>query len=427
MGGMMTYFKRFIPAFILIFSIVLTGRFIFSASVNNRNIYRADAKSVEKIRGQSKQIQFPKIDRHPTPADYNRGSMTSVPIYDPDSKDTWQMDLRAYDLSTLDLSDSLNDLLQASFDDRTVWPPDAQMPQGFNWKRILELGKDPGLGVRGLHARGITGKGVGIAIIDQTLLVDHEEYTSRLRLYEETDDITGGWLESQMHGPAVASIAVGQKVGVAPGADLYYIATARGGKGEDFTYLADGIRRILEIDRQLPEGRKIRVIAMAIGWRKNVQGYQELASAVEEAKVQGMLLVCSSIEQVHGFRFHGLGREPLSDPGIMKSYEPGSWWAERFYGGKTASNRLLIPMDSRTTASPLGGGEYRRGGWSWSIPYIAGVYALAAQADPGITPERFWTLAMKTGQTIELDNNGKMIPLGPIIDPVALMDALRGK
>ena len=67
---------------------------------------------------------------------------------------------------------------------------------------------------------------------------------------------------------------------------------------------------------------------------------------------------------------------------------------------------------------------YRFGGWSWSIPYIAGVYALAAQVDPSITPEQFWSLAMQTGQTIELDHGDEMIPFGPIIDPVSLIDAL---
>lgn len=354
--------------------------------------------------------------------------MTSVPTYDPNSDDPWQMDLRACNLSTLDLSDSLNDLLYASFDDRTVWPPDDRMPQGFDWQRFIELGRNPGLGVRDLHAQGITGQGVGIAIIDQTLLVDHQEYTSQLRLYEETDDITGGWLNPQMHGPAVASIAVGETVGVAPGADLYYIATARGGRGKDFTYLARSIRRILEVNQQLPEERKIRVISMAIGWGPDVEGYDEVTAAAEEAKAAGMLVVCSSIEQVHGFKFHGLGRAPWSDPDDFESYEPGLWWAERFYAGERFSDRLLIPMDSRTTASPLVNDEYvfyRQGGWSWSIPYIAGVYTLAAQVDPTITPQDFWSLAMETGRTIELEHNGEIISLGPIVDPVTLIDALR--
>ena len=120
----------------------------------------------------SRPITFPKIDRHPSPTDYHRGAMTSVPKYEPNPNDPWQMDLRAYDLSTLDLSSSLYDLLYASFDDRTIWPPDDRMPQGFDRQCIMELGTDPGLGVRDLHTLRITGKDVGIAIIDSPLLVD---------------------------------------------------------------------------------------------------------------------------------------------------------------------------------------------------------------------------------------------------------------
>ncbi|HWQ54574.1 MAG TPA: hypothetical protein VN442_12895 [Bryobacteraceae bacterium] len=78
-------------------------------------------------------------------------------------------------------------------------------------------------------------------------------------------------------------------------------------------------------------------------------------------------------------------------------------------------------MCSRTGAGPGSNDEYtffRTGGWSWSIPYIAGVYALAAEVDPMITPDRFWAAALKTGRRMQL---------GPIIDPVALMAELGRK
>ena len=76
-----------------------------------------------------------KIDRHPSVDDWHRGAMTVLPTYDPNSYDPWQMDLRAYDLSNLDLHDSLDDLLYATFDDRTVWPSDDRMPQDFDRQR----------------------------------------------------------------------------------------------------------------------------------------------------------------------------------------------------------------------------------------------------------------------------------------------------
>jgi predicted small lipoprotein YifL len=281
-------------------------------------------------------ITFPKIDRYPSPADFSdRGTMTSLPTYDPQSDDPEQMDLRAYDLSPLDLSGSLNDLLYASFDDQTVWPPNDRMPPGFDRQRIMELGKDSGLGVRSLHRQGITGRGVSIAIIDQPLLVEHQEYVDRLQLYEEinVDPTT----PSQIHGPAVASIAVGKTVGVAPEADLYYIGSWTGDWGvgaEGFTwnlsYYAQAIRRILQINDQLPKGQRIRVISMQVGWNPEQAGYDEITEAVQEAKEAGMLVICSSFERetVHGFRFNGLGRAPLADPDSFESYEPGLFWAQ---------------------------------------------------------------------------------------------------
>ena len=166
---------------------------------------------------------------------------------------------------------------------------------------------------------------------------------------------------------------------------------------------------------------------MQVGWDPHQDGYDEITVVVEEAKAAGMLVVSSSIEQVHGVKFHGLGRHPLAEPDVFESYEPGLWWAERFYAGERFSDRLLVPMDSRTTASPTGIDEYvfyRQGGWSWSIPYLAGVYALAVQVDAAITPERFWSVALETGRIIEVERGGEVIPLGPIIDPVALIGAL---
>jgi len=377
-------------------------------------------------------ITFPKIDRHPEPESYaGFNTYSEPPKYDPNSTDPWQMDLRSADLSQLDLSQSREDLLYATFDSKTIWPE--KMPAAFDWQTILETGKNPGLGIRGLHAQGITGKGIGIAIIDQALLVDHVEYKDRLRLYEEAKDLTGGWKQASMHGPAVASIAVGKTIGVAPEADLYFIETGDcGGAANiddlDFSCRAAAIRRIVEINKALPANRKIRVLSMAFGWSSKSKGYEEITTAVNEAQAAGIFVISSSIKETYGLMFHGLGRDPLTDPDEINSYVPGSWWAKDFYAGKYTNPMLLVPMDSRTTACPNGYEDYaffREGGWSWSIPYLAGIYALAAQVKPEITPEEFWKIALETGRTIELIHEGKTYQLGPILNPPALIEALR--
>ena len=51
---------------------------------------------------------------------------------------------------------------------------------------LLEECKDPGLGVRSLQARGITGRGVNVAILDQPLLTDHPEFADRIAAYYDT-------------------------------------------------------------------------------------------------------------------------------------------------------------------------------------------------------------------------------------------------
>jgi len=374
---------------------------------------------------------LPHIDRKPASARWYVDTVTSVPTYDADLNDNWQVDLRSSDLSSLDLRDSYDDLFYADFNSQTIWPPEDRMPLGFYPERILELGKSPGLDVANLHTQGITGRGVGIAIIDQPLLVEHQEYTEQLRWYEEISG--GGKSTASMHGAAVASIAVGRTIGVAPEADLYYIGDASG-LSSLFVFhhrIAQGIRRILQINEQLPEDQKIRVISISSGWDPNTSGYYDIMAAVQEAEAKEVHVLYTSMTVVNSFGLHGLGRFPLASPNVFESYEPGIFWASEFYArGDWYSNLLLVPMDSRTTASPTDADEYvfyRNGGLSWATPYVAGVYALAVQVDPTITPERFWALALETGRTINLDNDGQTISLGPIVDPIALINALQNK
>jgi hypothetical protein len=309
------------------------------------------------------------------------------------------------------------------------------MPAGFDPQKMMEIGKDPGLGMRALHEQGITGKGIGIAIVDQPLLVDHQEYKDRIRLYEEISVLPGS--KAAMHGAAVTSIAVGKNIGVAPEADLYYIGSWTGDWEPEtnnftwnFKYYAQAIHRILELNQSLPEDQKIRVIAMQIGWSPDQAGYEEITAAVEEAKKAGVFVISSSLSETHGLNFHGLGREPLAAPNEFSSYEPGLWWQQQFFDRGSLSNTLLVPMDSRTTASPTGTEDYvfyREGGWSWSIPYLAGMYTLAAQVNPDITPEQFWDVALKTGKTIPIKHDGKEYQFGVILDPQALVEEIKSK
>jgi hypothetical protein len=390
-------------------------------------------------------LVFPKIDRRPPPDNDNQPekkpflqrlfSTGGLPKYDPERG---ERDLQGRDLSKLDLRHSIDDLLHASFDDRTVWPPADKMPSDFDQSKIMELGKNPGLGVRRLHKKGITGRGVRIAILDAPLFVDHQEYADRLQLYEEIHIDIGS--SRSMHGSAVASIAVGKTVGVAPGAELFYIAPGfsfdwEEGGGPTLRYVVQGIHRLLEINEQLPEGKKIRAISISKGWRQSNKEFGLIAEAVQKARDAGILFVCVMTELHHkGCSLDGLGRSPLADPDDLKSYERGWFYVnfEEYWAGHVSASEghIWAPMDSRTTASHEGMDEYvfcRKGSMSWAVPYVAGVYALAAQADPGITPERFWALAARTGRPLEVEHEGARRSVGSIIDPVRLIHSLEAR
>jgi membrane protease YdiL (CAAX protease family) len=352
--------------------------------------------------------------------------LSSIPAYIPNSGNTMQVDLRSSDLSALDLRQNGDDLAHACFDSRTVWPSAERMPTGVDPQQIMEWGKNPGLGLRELHARGITGRGVGIAIIDQGLLLGHREYADRLMWYEE---ITHNPFnnDASMHGGAVASIAVGKTAGVAPEAGLFFFALNDMLFRDMFWqmhYYALGVRRVIQLNKFLPEDRKIRVISISIGSNPpGMSGSGDFSAAMREAEAAGIGTIFSYKTPSGFIDLAGL---PISaDPDRAESYDL-SILAQAEYGD--SPNFLLIPVDSRTLAAPTGNDDYffcRAGGLSWLMPYSAGLYALAAQVDPSITLNRFWELAFQTAQPIQVSHEGTIYHIGKMINPEALIAALQ--
>ena len=350
--------------------------------------------------------------------------------WDGEKSDTWGYDMRSCDVSGEDLS-GIEDWNDISFNSDTLWPSAGKLPEGFDPETILELGKDPGLGIRELHDQGITGEGVGIAIIDQGLYSGHEQYKDNLMLYESFH--TNDGQKAAMHGSALASIAVGKDVGVAPGAKLYYIACDFGHViGNEYEYdlsiLADSIYRVLEINRNLPQGEKIRVISISFGPSSQRPGYWELVSAVKAAKAEGILVLTVQASQFYpGFEFLGMCRESLADPNDPQSYGPAAWLADKQTNWR--EDNILVPMGGRTYAGCTGESDYEwnyEGGMSWAVPWLAGFYALCCQANPDCTADQFFRVVQDTAVTKLLrESGGQEYCFGRIIDPAAVIKALK--
>lgn len=59
-------------------------------------------------------------------------------------------------------------------------------------------------------------------------------------------------------------------------------------------------------------------------------------------------------------------------------------------------------------------------------PYLAGIYALACQVNPDITPEIFWAAALKTGE-LRTVHKGETKFQGKNINPVKLIQEIKSQ
>jgi hypothetical protein len=56
-----------------------------------------------------------------------------------------------------------------------------------------------------------------------------------------------------------------------------------------------------------------------------------------------------------------------------------------------------------------------------------GLYAMACQVKPDVTPEKFWETALLTGHSIEVKPGLRTYRLSKIVNPAGLVEALQGR
>ena len=283
-------------------------------------------------------------------------------------------------------------------------------------EQIMEAGKNPGLGVRSLHERGITGKGVNVAIIDQNMVLDHPEFAENIAGYYDTG--CGHPADSgSMHGPAVASLLVGKSIGTAPEAKVYFAAFPSW--KHDSQYAADGVRWIIEQNRKLPEDEKIRVVSVSAAlsgspFEKNLEAWDE---AVEALKEEGILLLDCRTSEESGFIYPAYF-DPDNPEDVSKCR---GGFPTHPSSHQIPDDKIGVPNAYRTTAEEYDAGapSYQydgSAGLSWSIPYAAGVLALGWQVDPTLTNDEIVQLLFDTCGTGADGSN--------IIDPVACVEEI---
>jgi len=305
-----------------------------------------------------------------------------------------------------------------SWTDDITWPQ--TILQDINPQQILEYAKHQ-TEMDALHSQGFTGKGISIAIIDQRLYLDHPEYKDRIKHYEKV-----GWWpnpkeSADYHGSLVMGCSVGKTTGTAPDANVFYfaannwppmgkfksaIAKLFGSKTLEQNhrvYDNMAIRRVLEINKTLPDKQKIRFLSCSWG-SKNDQFREESDKLFDECEKNGIMVI-------GGFYKPERNKTRPSTKNGQKILSNGEDITEKYkmYPG--------IPTDCKTTPYFQGGYIYKRfGGASSTYPYLAGVFACACQDNQIFFTRPNWqdTLFQILEETAITDKNGsKMInPIG---------------
>jgi hypothetical protein len=270
------------------------------------------------------------------------------------------------------------------------------MPQKSElWpENIMEAGKNPGLGVRFLHERGVTGKGVNVAIIDQPLYIDsHPEYAGKIIEYRDFDCQS----ESSMHGPGVTGLLAGETMGTAPGAKIYYAAVPSW--KADAKYFAEALDWIVETNKTLPEGEKIRVVSLSGSPTPSDPRYingEIYLESVERATKAGILVLdCSPENGIVGSCEYNL--DSPEDVALCKFVNLSG----NYPFDINSTVKILAPVNYRTTAEEYIKGEFSymytgQGGWSWAIPYAAGVLAMGWEVKAELAPEEMVQILFDT-------------------------------
>ncbi len=361
----------------------------------------------------------PKVSFSPTHSPTNTFSSTDTATPAPtsflSSTDVFPVepyaDVRFQDLSNVNgnLDPSLIETLW--FNESTKWP--IQYADIAN--NILELGMNPGLGVRNLHKQGITGKGVNVAIIDQNMVLDHPEFQGKIVKYFDVGTKQPNNLGS-MHGPAVTSLLVGENIGTAPGANVFY-AAAPSWTG-DAQYYADALNWIVDENEKLPEGNKIRVVSVSAApsgpgspFTMHNDAWDVAFGRAADAGI--LVLDCTMNRGITAPCFYD-----LNDPDSVGKCTPG-------YPGMNTPvfpDHIYIPTSFRTTAEEYNQGTFSyqytgRGGLSWTVPYLSGVLALGWQTRPNLSNSQIVDILFSSAYKT---NDGLLI-----IDPVAFIEIIR--
>lgn len=310
------------------------------------------------------------------------------------------------------------------------------------------------MSVPAVAAQGLTGKGVGIAVLDTGVDASHSELSPQgtgataktVPLYDAIDN-DGDPHDEEGHGTAVAGIAAGSGNGVAPGAKVIAVRVLDADGEGTSAQILSGIDAVLaSVDAGNPHN--IKVVNMSLGgyddsdWPPGSSTCDDLspdfAAAFQALEEAGMLIVvaagnggcsggvawpaCLSRALAVGAVFDAeICSLPAPPPFDCFSHDRSHGEGQCMSSGCSTRTRpdriacysdsgeklgVLAPAACAKTTRRGGGSDECFDGTSAAAPYAAGVAALLTEAHPDRPPALLRQALEGTGKAIRDDRNG---------------------
>jgi serine protease AprX len=291
-----------------------------------------------------------------------------------------------------------------------------------------------------LWSRGITGRGVGVAVLDTGVAGNQPDFAGRVVANVVTSPGAKTAADGFGHGTHVAGIIAGNSfnrplsdpfygkyVGVAPEANLIAIKASDDAGNATVLDVINGIAFAVDHKNEF----NIRVLNLSVS-SGTPQSYKTdpLDAAVEYAWQKGITVVVAAGNR--GNAADAVQYGPANDPyvisvgGVDETTNSGQGsradWSSLgvTQDGLTKPDvmapgahivSVLAPSSAFQALCPtcaIGGSYFKAGGTSMAAPVVAGAAALMLQARPTLTPDQVKALLMGTDHAVSGANAGEI-------------------
>ncbi|WP_372369009.1 S8 family serine peptidase [Candidatus Uabimicrobium sp. HlEnr_7] len=252
---------------------------------------------------------------------------------------------------------------------------------------------------REVNAKGFTGKGVIVAVVDTGIDTDHPDFapgqirTDLCKSFISTEPTVE---DANGHGTHCAGTIAGQNYGVAPDAEIIGVKVLSGSGSGSWTGVMQGVEyAALHAD----------VISMSLGGRANPNG-NVVEDAVENAIDNGVTIVIAAGNE-------GPFAQTIGTPGtVNKAITVGAidkngelaYFSSRGVSVYLEEKPDIVAPGVDVLSAWKNGGTNTISGTSMATPHVAGLVALMLSKAKGIKPQGIKNILMSTSNGTKKPN-----------------------